>query len=125
MILAYADNPHERFFLRVEALLVVSIAFAKELDLLKHVLDLLRTQRLPLQPRTAASQALGGSCRRVRSYWPKKANRAAASGEHSHKGDNTEDVLTHGSTEAREASDFTGSIATRATTPKMFLRMAL
>jgi len=66
MILANSDNPHEGFLLRVEAVLIVSVACAKKLYLLKHILNFVRSQTLFLYPRTTASQGGAQGCARVR-----------------------------------------------------------
>ena len=72
MILANSDNPHEGFLLRVEAVLIVSVACAKKLYLLKHILNFVRSQTLFLYPLTTASQGGAEGCARVRSYRPKE-----------------------------------------------------
>jgi hypothetical protein len=91
-ILANSDNPHEGFLLRVEAVLIVSVACAKKLYLLKHILNFVRSQTLFLYPLTTASQGGAEGCARVRSYRPKETDRRGGDG---HKGRGTEDFLIH------------------------------
>jgi hypothetical protein len=95
MILANSDNPQEGSLLSVEAVLIVSVACAKKLGLLEHVINFVRMQALALNPLTGASQNVAEAYTGVRSHRPKEANRSAGS-QNGHEGDSAEDVLTHG-----------------------------